>query len=306
MYQSTIAKTVHIKGIGLHSGEEVQLKLAPAQADAGIVFVLHQGKNVVEISPSPEVVATTELATTLQANNASLSTVEHILAAINAMQIDNIEIHVNGKEIPILDGSAIEFVKALQEAGKKVLHQDRVVAHVVKPFSYVDGNKSIVARPYDGFYVDYTIDFPHHVIGKQRLALEITPETFSEIAYARTFGFLKEIEYLHSKNLALGGSLANAIVLDEEGVVNPNGLRAADEFVRHKILDFVGDIAMLGLPLQGAFEVKYSGHKHNNMFLRALLESQAFEISRSSAHKESKLSPIGISKQLINNSPLAV
>ncbi len=280
MYQSTIAKSVQIKGIGLHSGEEVSLKLSPAQADSGIVFYLQKGKSVVLVSPTPETVATTELATTLEVDNASVSTVEHLLAAINAMQIDNIQIHVEGKEIPILDGSALEFVHAFKRAGRKVLQQERVVAKITKPFSFIDGNKSIVARPFEGLYIDYTIDFPHHSIGKQRLCIEITPESFKEVAFARTFGFMKEIEFLHSKNLALGGSLANAIVLDEEGVVNPNGLRSDDEFVRHKILDFIGDIAMLGFPLQGAFEVKCSGHKHNNMFLRSLLTSQAFEIQR--------------------------
>ncbi len=279
MFQSTLAKTVQLNGIGLHSGEEVRMKLSPAQANSGIIFTLHSKKGVSTITPSPEAVTTTELATTLSIGDASLSTVEHLLAAIQGLQIDNINIHVYGNEVPILDGSALLIVDAIQKAGRKTLPQERVYAKITKPFSFIEGNKSIVARPYDGLYIDYTIDFPHHSIGKQRYTIDINQNSFKEIAKSRTFGFLREVEYLHSKGLALGGSLANAIVLDEEGVINPDGLRHSDEFVRHKILDFVGDMAMLGLPLHGAFEVKCSGHKHNNLFLHALIKSDAMELS---------------------------
>ncbi len=282
MKQTTIGKAKEIKGIGLHSGQEVKIKLAPALANTGITFYLHDKKNTITLSPTPNSVCATELATTLSLNNASLSTVEHLLAAINAMHIDNIQIHINGNslntEIPILDGSSQRFVEVFNEIGIKSLPQERTYARITKAFECVDNAKSIIARPYNGLFIDYTIEFDHHRIGKQRLALEITPESFKEIASARTFGFLKEVEYLHSKGLALGGSLANAIVLDEEDVINPQGLRYEDEFVRHKILDFIGDIAMLGLPLQGYFEVKCSGHKHNNLFLKELLKSHAFEI----------------------------
>ncbi len=281
MKQTSIAKAKEIKGIGLHSGQEVKMKLVPAQVNTGIVFYLHDKKNVFTLSPTPQSVCATELATTLSLDNASLSTVEHLLAAINAMQIDNIQIHIYGNsintEIPILDGSSSLFIQVFNEIGIKTFSEERKYARITKAFECVDSTKSIIARPHKGFYIDYTIDFPHHKIGKQRLALEITPESFKEIASARTFGFLKEVEYLHSKGLALGGSLANAIVLDDEDVINPNGLRYEDEFVRHKILDFIGDIAMLGMPLEGAFEVKCSGHKHNNQFLRELIKSHAFE-----------------------------
>ncbi len=282
MLQSTISKSVEMTGIGLHSGSDVKIKLSPAPADSGIMFYYHGAKKTVSFSPTPFVVHTTELATTLGAKDVSISTVEHLLAAIHAMQIDNIEVHVysslNETEIPILDGSSEAYLEAIKLVGLKYYSQKRKYARVTKPFSTVEGNKSINARPYNGLYIDYTIEFPHSAIGKQRLALEITPETFEEIAHARTFGFMKEIEYLHSKGLARGGSLKNAIVLDDEGVVNPDGLRYVDEFVRHKILDFVGDIAMLGLPLHAAFEVKCSGHKHNNQFLRDLVASHSFEV----------------------------
>ncbi len=282
MYQSTIAKSINIKGIGLHSGNEISMKLVPAAANTGIVFTMHTAKGNFTLKPSPSSVQATELATTLRIGTYSLSTVEHLLAAISGLQVDNIEVQIHCKseinEIPILDGSASQIVEAINKVGIKTLKHDRKVARITKTLSFVDGNKSIVARPYDGLYIDYTIEFPHQSIGKQQFSLVITPESFAEIADARTFGFLREVEYLHSKGLALGGSLANAIVLDEEGVINPDGLRYQDEFVRHKILDFIGDIAMLGMPLQGRFEVKCSGHKHNNLFLHALLEEEAFEI----------------------------
>ncbi len=282
MYQSTISKSISINGIGLHSGNEVSMKLLPAAANTGIVFTMHTKKGVFTIMPSPDAVQATELATTLRIGAYSLSTVEHLLAAISGLQIDNIEVQIHCKaeanEVPILDGSASEIITAINKVGIKKLKQPKKVAKISKIISYVDGNKSIVARPYNGLYIDYTIDFPHQVIGKQQLSIEITPETLEEIANARTFGFLKEVEYLHSKGLALGGSLANAIVLDEEGVINPDGLRYKDEFVRHKILDFIGDIAMLGIPLLGRFEVKCSGHKHNNLFLHALKEENAFDV----------------------------
>lgn len=283
MYQSTIAKQIELRGIGLHTGNEIKIKLSPAPANSGILFITHTNKGNFTLSPTPNAVQTTELATTLNMGRSSLSTVEHLLATFNGMQIDNIEVHVYSNssvnEIPILDGSAQDFVHAIKKVGKKNLPHERKIAFITKPFSFVENNKSITTRPYDGLYIDYTIDFPHHCIGKQRFVIEITPETFTEVASARTFGFLKEVEYLHSKGLALGGSLANAIVLDDEGVVNPSGLRYKDEFVRHKVLDFIGDIAMLGLPLHGAFEVKYSGHRHNNLFLHALSEANAFEVS---------------------------
>ncbi len=282
MHQSTIAKNITIKGIGLHSGNEVSMKLLPAAANTGIAFTLHTPTGNFTIKPSPSAVQATELATTLSIGNYSLSTVEHLLAAISGLQIDNIEVQIHCKkeanEVPILDGSAQQIVAAIKNVGIKKLNSVKKVARISKIISHVEGNKSIIARPYDGLYIDYTIEFPHQSIGKQQLSIEITPESLSEIANARTFGFLKEVEYLHSKGLALGGSLANAIVLDEEGVINPDGLRSIDEFVRHKILDFIGDIAMLGIPLQGRFEVKCSGHKHNNSFLHALIEEDAFEI----------------------------
>lgn len=274
MLQQTLMHAITYTGIGLHSGKDVEMKLLPAKIDAGISFHIHDKKEVSIIKSNPYVVSTTELATTLGNEQTHVSTVEHLLAALLALGIDNVECHVFGKEIPIMDGSALPITNLIKKAGIRSQYALRKVAKIIRPFLFEANGKTINARPYDGFYVDYTINFPHKAIGVQRMALEITPESFDEIASARTFGFMKEVEYLHSKNLALGGSLANAIVVDEEGVLNPEGLRFDNEFVRHKILDFVGDMAMFGMPLQGAFEVRCSGHQHNNAFLREIYDNK--------------------------------
>lgn len=273
MYQSTLFRPIHYTGIGLHSGKDVELKLIPAAVNTGIVFHIHTPKGVHTLQSSPEVVSATALATTLSAGQAHVSTVEHLLAALNALAVDNVEVHVYGGEIPIMDGSARPLMDLLVKTGRRPQPAFRKVARIQRPFSVAGEGKAIHAWPHKGFFVDYSIDFTHQAIGRQRLALEINPGTFAEIASARTFGFLQEVEYLHSKGLALGGSLNNAVVLDEQGVVNPEGLRCPDEFVRHKILDFVGDMAMLGMPMEGAFEVHCSGHQHNNTFLRHLVNA---------------------------------
>lgn len=271
MYQTSIRRHVACSGIGLHSGREVRLALCPAPADCGIVFHIHARDGIRSIKPSPEAVMTTELATTLGASdNVRVSTVEHLLATVRGLSVDNLHIHVEGGEIPIMDGSAAPFVDLFAEAGISRLAAPRRVVRVSRPFEFRDGQKSIRATPHDGFRVDCTIDFPHSAIGRQRLALEITPTSFARIAGARTFGFLRDVEYMHSHGLALGGSLENAVVLDEKAVLNPEGLRLPDEFVRHKILDFIGDMAMMELPLRGSFEIVRSGHQFNNAFLRAL------------------------------------
>ena len=270
MPQTTIARTVIHTGVGLHSGRDVQMRLQPAPANSGIVFHVHTSSGVRRIAPCPSAVSATALATTLSDGEARVSTVEHVLAALAGMAVDNVEIHVFGGEIPIMDGSAAPVLDLLKKAGMRTLPVPRRVARVRRALTVAGDGKAIRVWPHKGFYVDYTIDFSHTAIGRQRLCLEISPGTFAGIASARTFGFLQEVEYLHSRGLALGGSLNNAVVLDEQGVVNSDGLRCPDEFVRHKMLDFVGDMAMLGMPLQGAFEVHCSGHQHNNAFLRRL------------------------------------
>ncbi|WP_432737235.1 UDP-3-O-acyl-N-acetylglucosamine deacetylase [Maridesulfovibrio sp. FT414] len=271
MLQTTIHNTVRCKGIGLHSGKQVEIVLRPAVEDTGILFSIHTGSGSSFISPNPELVVATGLATTIGNGQDSVSTVEHLLAAVRGMGIDNLHIEVRGNELPIMDGSAGPFVYLLRQAGVRQLLKSRKVMAVKKSINFEQDGKYVRAFPHDGFAVDYTIDFAHPQIGTQTLSLEITPDVFmEELAKARTFGFLKEVEYLHANGLALGGSLDNAVVLDEYGVLNEGGLRFVDEFVRHKILDFVGDMAVLDLPLQGRFEVFASGHALNNSFLRYL------------------------------------
>ncbi len=275
MPQTTLCGAVSCKGVSLHSGREVSMEFRPAPEDSGLVFHIHSDGEERLLLPRPEAVSTTELATTISDGKASVSTIEHVLAALSGMAVDNVEVHVEGGEVPILDGSAKLVVEALRRAGLRPQQAPRRVARVTREYSLEAGGKSIVARPFDGFHVDYTIRFPHPAIGEQRFALEITPESFErEIAPARTFGFLKEVEYLHSRGLARGGSLDNVIVVGDEGVINKEGLRFPDEFVRHKMLDFIGDMAMLGMPLRGAFTVSCSGHGHNNAFLRSLVQGE--------------------------------
>ena len=275
MLQTTIQKTVRCKGIGLHSGKQVELTLRPAPEDTGILFSVRNGSGSTFLSPKPELVVDTGLATTLGNGRDEVATVEHLLAAIRGMDIDNILIEVVGSEVPIMDGSSASFVYLLRQAGVRPLSKGRTVLAVKKPIRYEKDGRSISARPYHGFRIDYSIDFDHPLIGRQKFSFEVTPRTFSEIAKARTFGFLKEVEYLHANGLALGGSLDNAIVLDEFNVLNADGLRFDDEFVRHKVLDFIGDMAVMGKPIHGHFEVHASGHSLNNEFLRYLDERAA-------------------------------
>ncbi len=273
MRQKTIAGRIHCTGTGLHSGRQVHLALRPATEDTGILFHVKTPQGVTTISPAPDLVMANGLATTLCKNGACVSTVEHLLGALRGLGVDNIHIDVDGGEIPIMDGSAAPFVALLSETGLHEQKKARKVLRIRRPVSFAQGDKYITAEPDSGFCVDYSIDFPHPAIGVQRMQLAVTPRTFRQIAEARTFGFLRDVEMLQSRGLAVGGSLKNAIVLDEHGVMNTEGLRFTDEFVRHKLLDFIGDMAILPLPLQGRFTVHCSGHALNNAFLRLLLQS---------------------------------
>lgn len=271
MHQHTIAKPVRCSGIGLHSGRKVHLTCRPADEDTGVTFLVRTDNGLHPLDLAPDKVVGTGLATTLGGPEASVGTVEHLLAAVRGLGIDNIALEVEGGEVPIMDGSAASFVFLLRSAGLKAQSKARRVLAVQRTLVVEQDGKRIEARPHDGFKVDYDIDFAHPLIGRQAMSVDVTPESFiRHLAKARTFGFLKEVELLHKNGLALGGSLDNAVVLDEYGVVNPEGLRFGDEFVRHKILDFVGDMAVAPLPLQGHFTVSCSGHAMNNAFLRAL------------------------------------
>ncbi|MGX9366894.1 UDP-3-O-acyl-N-acetylglucosamine deacetylase [Desulfoplanes sp. PS50] len=271
MRQRTIKKTVECSGIGLHSGKKLRLVMRPADQDTGVVFQHMGGSGRKTLHPRPERVVSTGLATTLGVGDRTIATVEHLMAAIGGLGIDNIVIEVHGDEIPIMDGSAASFVFLLRSAGIRKQAADKRVYRLTRSLSFEKDGKKIEAAPYDGFRVTYTIDFDHPLVGEQTFVLDLSPEAFMrEVSKARTFGFMKDVEMLQKNGLALGGSLENAVVLDEYGVINPDGLRFKNELVRHKVLDFIGDMHLLEHPLHGDFHVHCSGHEHNNAFLRYL------------------------------------
>lgn len=278
MQQTTIQRSITFSGIGVHSGQCLNVMLHPASENTGIVFEVITGDTRHTLIPSPSAVIATKLATTIGNKNITISTVEHLLASIRGLEIDNIRICVEGAEIPIMDGSAKIFTNELLQAGIKYLPATKKILQVIKPVEFIKGEKRIRALPYNGFKLDYTINYIHPIIGHQRLVLDVTPTTFLSIANARTYGFLKDVEQMLKNGLAQGGSLENAIVLDSTKVINPEGLRYPDEFVRHKALDFIGDMAMMHLPLQGYFEIYCSGHQHNNQFLHKLQDKNALAL----------------------------
>ncbi len=271
MQQQTIEKTVHCSGVGLHSGKKVSLSLHPAPVDTGIVFSVQSGNGTRFLRPDPTLVVDTRLCTTLGNGQWSLGTVEHVLAAIRGLDIDNILIEVHGREVPIMDGSAASFVYLLRQAGQRAQDGSRKVLALSREFSVQDDGRWITGRPGRGLAVTCTIDFPHPLIGQQQISLECSSRDFvKSVSRARTFGFLHDVETLQANNLALGGSLDNAVVLDEYGVVNPEGFRFPDEPVRHKLLDFLGDLGLMPYPVWGRFEVHCTGHSLNNAFARGL------------------------------------
>lgn len=279
-FQTTLAESVECSGVGLHSGKLVTLSLHPASENTGIVFDIHTDQGTRRLKPTPRAVIATGLATTLGMEGASVATVEHLMATLRGLGVDNVVVEISGGEVPIMDGSAASFVFMVRNAGLRVLAAPRRVMRVSRTVAYEQDGKLIKAEPYDGFMVDCTIKFAHPLIGTQHREIVITPESFINVlSKARTFGFMREVEYLHKNGLALGGSLDNAVVLDEYAVLNPEGLRFEDEFVRHKILDFVGDMAMFGMPIEGRFTIRCSGHGLNNAFLRMLEENKTLYLA---------------------------
>ena len=278
MYQQTIAEKVSCTGIGLHSGAPTQLVLHPARAGEGITFVRTDCKRPVEIPARSRELSSTHLATTLGRGEGSVRTVEHLLAALFGLGVDNVRIEVDGPELPVMDGSAAPFVFLLQSAGIEEQSAAKRFIRIVRPVVVEEGDKWARLTPHDGFRVNFEIDFDHPVLRKhrQKASLDFSTTAFlKEISRARTFGFLRDVETLRSHDLALGGSMDNAIVMDEYRVLNEDGLRFRDEFVRHKVLDAVGDLYLLGCCLIGEFTGHKSGHRLNNLLLRALLEEPA-------------------------------
>lgn len=270
--QKTISREITFEGKGLHTGRDVVMRLKPAPRDTGLVF--YRSDKGVFINATLRAVSDTAFATTLGYNGTSVKTVEHILAAASGMGIDNLLIDVNGPEVPILDGSSARFAQSIVEAGTARQSSNRSYLRVVKPVLFREGNTHIAAIPYDGRLITYQIYFDHPMLGLQKMSLELTDDNFiREIAPARTFGFLRDVETLRSRGLARGGSPENAVIITENGILNASGLRFKDEFIRHKILDFIGDLALGGLPIHGHFVVNRSGHTTNTRFLKKFLSS---------------------------------
>ena len=275
--QRTIQKSVQTSGVGLHNGEKVTMTLKPAEADQGIVFRRVDQKKSNEIKVSPDAVKDTKMCSAIGQDTSRVATVEHLMSALSATGVDNIIIELNGPEVPIMDGSSIPFIYLLQTAKLKELDAAKKFVLINDVIEVKDKDKWARFEPYDGFKIDFTIDFPHPVFdtSTNKVALDFYDESYiTEISRARTFGFMQEVEYLRSNGLARGGSLDNAIVLDEYNIINTDGLRYNDEFVRHKILDAVGDLYMLGYSIIGNFKAYKSGHELNNKLLLALLSNK--------------------------------
>lgn len=281
--QRTLKTSIRATGIGLHTGNKVFLTFHPAPVDSGIIFRRVDLEPIVEIEAKPENVGDTTLSTCLIKDGVRVSTVEHLLAAMAGLGIDNAVIDVSAPEVPIMDGSSSPFVFLIQSAGVQEQEQAKKFVRIKKPVVISDGDKSAGFEPYDGFKIDFTIDFDHPVFKNKsglNSVIDLSGTSFvKEISRARTFGFMNDIEYLRANNLARGGSMENAIVLDQYKVLNEDGLRYSDEFVKHKILDAIGDLYLLGHSPIGAFKGVKSGHALNNLLLRKLMaDEEAWEL----------------------------
>jgi len=280
--QRTLKNTIRATGVGLHSGEKVYLTLKPAPVDTGIVFRRADLDPVVEIAARAANVGETTMSTTLVNGDVKVDTVEHLLSAMAGLGIDNAYVELSASEVPIMDGSAGPFVFLIQSAGLEEQDAAKKFIRILREVTVVEGDKSATFLPFDGFKVSFEIDFDHPVLKgqTQSAVVDFSSTSFvKEVSRARTFGFMRDIEYLRKHNLALGGSVENAIVVDETGVLNEDGLRSDDEFVKHKILDAIGDLYLLGNSLIGEFKGYKSGHALNNQLLRKLItETDAWEV----------------------------
>ena len=273
--QRTLKKEVGCTGIGLHSGQRVHISLKPAPVDTGIKFVRKDLPGSPTIDARFENVIDTTLATTIGNNGCRISTIEHLMAALFGLGIDNAIVEVDGPEVPIMDGSAAPFVFLVKSAGIHDQEKPKNFIVIKKPFVVKDGNRSVQILPSNDLKISYEIHFQHLLLKRQIYELTFSSRNFTEeISKARTFGFLKDVEALKQNGLAKGGSLDNAIVVDEFRILNEDGLRYEDEFVRHKILDFIGDLSIVGVPVIGHFKVKRSGHFFNQYMLKKLMKSK--------------------------------
>lgn len=289
MTQTTIGKPVELVGIGLHKGTPVRLRLEPLEADSGIVF--YRKDVSVSIPLKPENVVDTQMATVIGREGHVVSTIEHLLSAVYAYGIDNLRVIVDADEVPVMDGSAASYCMILDEAGVVHLDAPKRIMRIKKEVTVQEGEKYVKLIPSNELKYDFTIRFKHPVINEQSYVVHLTKEVYrNEIARARTFGFLHEVQYLRSKGLALGGSLENAVVLDEKKVLNAEGLRFNDEFVRHKILDAIGDMSLLGMNFIGNYEAFAGSHDLNHKLTMALLKDpESYEVVELSGVEEKEM-----------------
>src|SRR6187402_1184642 len=290
--QRTLKRAVSCAGIGLHSGKKVTLSLKPAPADHGIRF-RRADLGGLEIPATVTNLGGIQYATGLSLKEGSVETVEHLLAALRSLGVDNVCVELNHPEVPIMDGSAAPWVYLIQDAGIKELSVARRSIQILRSLQVQDGDKRIALYPADRFKISYTISFDHPLLRNQQKTLDLDEQVFvNEIAPARTFGFLKEVEMLRQRGMALGGSLENAVVLGETGVLNP--LRFEDEFVRHKILDVIGDLALVGHPIQGHLVVHRGGHALHTAFAAELMRQRdAWTLVEASASSPAK-APVAV------------
>jgi len=275
--QRTLKNVIRATGVGLHTGEKVYLTLRPAPADTGIVFIRTDLPDPVSIPARVENVGDTTLATTLVSGDVRVSTVEHLMAAFAGLGIDNAWVDVSAPEVPIMDGSAAPFVFLLQSAGIEEQNAPKRFLRIRRRVEWTDGDVRLSLSPFDGFKIDFSLVYDHPVFRRhaQHASMDFSSTSFvKEVSRARTFGFLQDFEKLRAMNLARGGSLDNAVVVDEHRILNDGGLRLEDEFVKHKILDVIGDLYLLGHSVIGAFEGFKSGHTANNRLLRAVMAQQ--------------------------------
>ena len=299
--QRTLKSALRATGVGLHTGRKVSLRLRPAEPDTGIVFRRVDLPNAPEIPARADLVGETRLSSCLVYGDAKVYTVEHLMSAFAGLGIDNACVELDGPEVPIMDGSAAPFVLLLQEAGLAEQQAAKRFLRVLGTIEVRDGDKFARLEPYEGFRLNFTIRFAHPVIEKSRQSVMVDfahTSFLKEVGRARTFGFMHEVEQLRDAGLALGGGLDNAVVLDEYRVLNSEGLRFADEFIRHKVLDAIGDLYLLGKPLLGAFTAHKSGHALNNRLLRALLASPAaLEVATFDKAEEAPAGVLGLIRQ---------
>lgn len=274
-YQTTLRERLEFSGIGVHSGEAVKMTMLPAEADTGIIFnVNDQNGNSVDLVANLGSIGATDLCTVLgRLDGAHAATIEHLMAALRALDVDNVIIELEGREVPVMDGSSRLFVDAIQSSGLRTLTASRCYIRVNKPVRVEMGASWGEFLPYDGTRFEVEIDFDCEAIGRQRYASDITADVFCrELSGARTFGFMKDVERLWAAGFALGSSLENSVVIgDDNKIINPEGLRYKDEFVRHKTLDAIGDLALAGAPILGCYRSYRGGHKLNSLVLKALL-----------------------------------